>query len=290
MNPSTNSGGSSIPGARPGMIASGPSGNVPGPITSGPSPEMPVSMPSAPRGRSGSGGPKKGIIIGGILIVVGLVLGVVAVILMPKGGGGGGNNREVSFNELINYVTSGEDVDTEIDSEYSATNNYYFLDGWDTEEEKAKIYAGTKYLMDGFINTYKNGENERLNNLVKNTKDLFDFLYVVELKDEVINSSIFDEDETSESNYNNLKNRLMGYYDFSNLEDNMYVDGFLGAYNDWVNSIAIRDGENADFGLYRYVDKYYNMERNFVANVYTINAMLSGNYVVQEEEGENVEE
>lgn len=144
MNPSYNSGGTSVPGVKPGTIASGPApnnGNVPGvkpgTIASGPASAgsaMPAggSMPTGgsmsaqpqqnryipprqmnpapvmPMSGGASRKPKKGIIIGGILIVVALVLGIAAVMLMPRGGGGTANLSE-SLNDVTNFMFFGQD-------------------------------------------------------------------------------------------------------------------------------------------------------------------------------------
>ena len=106
MNPSYNSGGignAGVSGAGNvggGIYSSGvtPPVNSGRPGTSG----MPISSPPVMKIGGSSRGPRKGIIIGVILIVVALVLGILAVVLMPKGGSS--NNVATENTDFYKYA------------------------------------------------------------------------------------------------------------------------------------------------------------------------------------------
>lgn len=256
MNPSYNSG-SFNAGGNPGIIASTPDSALPEP--------QPMKLNGGARG-----GSRKGLVIGALLVVVVLVVVMVVVMVMPKGGGGANNSSDGAFNRLINYVTSGTESTADITAEYNVANDYYFLDGWDTEEEKAAIYAKTRELMDAFVAGYKDGDNEVLNNLVKEEKELFDFLEVIELKEEVIDADFMTIED--ENDRKNLKANLMKYYDFSTLNDNPYMNSFKEIYSAWIDSVV-----NGTGGVsYRYIDNYYNKDDNFVLILYYINDLMHG--------------
>lgn len=262
MNPSYNSGSSAsgvsnTSGVKPGMIASTSSDSAPEP--------MQLS--------GNSRGGKKGLLVVGLLIIVLLIVGVIVAVMMGGGKGGNNNSSGGTFNELINYVTSGDVSTADVNSEYDVKNSYYFLNGWNTEEEKSTIYTKTKDLMDKFVAGYKDGDSQVLNNLVKSTKEQFDFIYVVEMKEEVIENEVSYVKDVSD--LKNLKNKLMNYYDFTGLTDNDYVKKFLEVYEAWADSLVKPNfDKNNDVGSYAYVDPYFNMEKNFVANLYNINTLM----------------
>lgn len=303
MNPSYGNGMPSASGGRPGVISSGPdSASTP-----------PVSMPNV-SGRagsgfgrtSGSGGPKKGIIIGGILMILALGLGTAAVVVMMNSRNGSGNseNNIAAFNKLINYVTDGVELTSEIDTKYGASEDYYFLYGWDDEEEKREVYAKTEDLMNNFVSSYKNGDNEVLNNLVKNTKEQLDFIYVMDFSEKVLQLQAMKT--VIENGDARGKQVLLNQYDFSGLSDNPYVKKFTEVYAEWVDILVFEVGlyrergcvtgnyvdsscaENATNdmevvanGLFQDVRSYYNMSKQFVGNVYNINELIHGRVIME---------
>ena len=101
MNPSYNAGGSSIPGAKPGVIASGPD-------SSSQQPSIPVAPTPAPMSLGGarkSGGSKKWLLVGAGVLIVALIVVLVVFFVMPKNGGGNGSiTMSDSFNTLINMI------------------------------------------------------------------------------------------------------------------------------------------------------------------------------------------
>lgn len=317
MNPSYNSGSSdssvNTPGVKPGVIASGPDpadAPAPQPLST-PSPTMTprkkLRLPTG--GRSGSiptiggssrGGSKRGLIIGALVAIVILIVVLVVVLLM--GGGKGGNNKartDVSFNDLINYVTSGKESKSDVNDEYSITGSYYFVNGWSTEEEKSTIYAKTKELMDGFTASYKDGDNQILNNLVKSTKDLFDFIYVMNSKEKIygIEATMTIVKEGDEKG----KQKLVNHFAFSGLDDNSYAKSFSELYNDYIDALVNKVKVYKDNGCIsgNYIDdecikgktsetfedvnkyyldavRYYSLAGDFVENVYNINDLMHG--------------
>ena len=320
MNPSYNAGGSSIPGAKPGVIASGPdpSDAKPGVIASGPDeqPSVPVVSPLSNKpapmslggARRSSGGSKKWILIGAGVLIVALIVVLVVFAVMPKNGGGSGSiTMNNNFNVLINYITSGTKTDIAVTGEYDVANDYYFLDGWNNEEEKTAVYAETKTLMDKFVNGYSDGENATLNNLVKSTKEQFDFVYAMDLSEKVSGIEVIKVGVEKQSD--EAKRDLVNYYNFSSVGDNTYVNGFLEAYGAWLDAVlseinlykengcvangsindscmiskndaALNDKMSEIFekinDTYSYVNSYYHMAPNYVANIYDINTLLSG--------------
>ena len=327
MNPSYSSGSSdssvNTPGVKPGVIASGPDpADVPAPQPlSTPSPAMTprkkLRLPTG--GRSGSiptiggssrGGSKKGLIIGALVAIVILIVVLVVVLLM--GGGKGGNNKtrtDISFNDLINYITSGKESKSDVNDEYSITGSYYFVNGWSTEEEKSTIYAKTKELMDGFTASYKDCDNQILNNLVKSTKDLFDFIYAMNSKEKIygIEATMTIVKEGDEKG----KQKLVNHFAFSGLDDNSYAKSFSELYNDYIDALVNKVKVYKDNGCIsgNYIDDecikgktsetfedvnkyyldtvhYYNLSENFVGNVYNINNLMHGKTLMGEENNE----
>lgn len=294
MNPSYNAGG---------IIASGPD---PADVPSAPVSPAPVS----PMGLGGnSRRPKRGLLIGGLIVIVVLVVVLVVFLVMGGGKGGNGTNSNVSFNDLINYITSGKESKSDINDEYSITGNYYFVDGWSTDEEKTTIYNKTKQLMDGFSAGYKDGDNEILNNLVRSTKDLFDFVYAMNSKEKIYSTEatvtiVKEGDEKG-------KQKLINHFAFSGLDNNSYVKTFLEIYNDYLNALASKIKVYRDNGciVNNYFDdeclkgktsetfedvnkyyldavRYYNLAENFVGNVYNINNLMHGKTLMGEENNE----
>lgn len=265
-----------------------------------------------------SRGPKKGLIIGGLLVVVLLIVGL--VVGMNMMGNKGGNNAVSGgdknvFNDLINYVTSGTESNADVTDEYDAANEYYFLNGRENEEQKKEIYDETKTLLDDFVNSYKDGDDGALNNLVKSTKEQFDFMYKMDLIEKNTGTKIIED--AVKNGKEKAKQNAMNYYNFSGLKDNTYVSGFLESYESWVDAllnqvdfyqanacvsdvfimvdcISGKNDENlkneateisnnvAD--LYQNMTGYYDMARGYIANIYNINDILNGNAVVEDED------
>ena len=241
MNPSYNSGSgnsgaSNTPGVKPGVIASGPDpADVPAPqpLSVSTTPKVmprkslfgrrPNPAPAAPRIsqpmqlNTATNKPKKGLVIGGLVVIVLLIVGLLAGMMMG-GGKSGGGSTDGNFNRLINYVTSGTDSTAKVDKEYSALGDYYFLNGWDSQEEKAAVYAKTKELLDAFVAKYQDGENEVLNNLVKSTKEQFDFMDVVDLKEEISWSDVITTGV--KKGEKEIEKNMLDYYGFSIPSDN----------------------------------------------------------------------
>lgn len=295
MNPSYNSGGIYSSGVTP-------------PVT----PSAPISTPPSSMQIGGSSRkPRKGIVIGAILIVVALVLGILAVVLMPKGGGGNSGNagNNVAFNRLINYVVSGDELTSKVTDEYDYGYDYYFLEILDSDDDNAKVevYDTTGKLLRDFVNSYDK-ENENLDMAVKSTQSLFDFIDVVYRKEEnngenILSSWIANGQDIA-------KQEAMNYYNLSTDNDNAYINEFLEYYEIWVdavlekidfynglgciadnqldyecmvskntaetqnrmNEISRKVSEAYDEMLY-----YFDLARNFVAGVFSINNILNNN-------------
>ena len=294
MNPSYNSGGIYSSGVTP-------------PVT----PSAPISTPPSSMQIGGSSRkPRKGIVIGAILIVVALVLGILAVVMMPKGGGNSGNaGNNVAFNRLINYVVSGDELTSKVTDEYDYGYDYYFLDILDSDDDNAKVevYDTTGKLLRDFVNSYDK-ENENLDMMVKSTQSLFDFIDVVYRKEEnngenILSSWIVNGQDIA-------KQEAMNYYNLSPDNDNVYINEFLEYYEIWVDAVL----EKIDFynGLGCIADNqldyecmvskntaetqnrmneisrkvteaydemlyYFDLARNFVAGVFSINNTLNNN-------------
>ena len=296
MNPSYSNGG---------IIASGPDpADVPSTPVSAPTPQ-PMGLGASSRK------PKRGLIIGALSAIVILIVVLVVVLLMGGGkkNGGGSARTDVSFNDLINYITSGKESKSDINDEYSMTGSYYFETGWSTEEEKTTIYNKTKELMDGFTASYKDGDNQTLNNLVKTTKDLFDFIYAMNSKEKIygIEATMTIVKEGAEKG----KQKLVNHFDFSGLDDNSYAKSFKELYNDYmdalVNKVKVYKDNGCISGNYiddecikgkttetfedvnkYYLDtaRYYSLAENFVENVYNINNLMHGKTLMGEENSE----
>lgn len=324
MDSSYGNGGQNIPGAKPGVIASGPDApDIPGVTLESENPNGVLSKLSRKTGGSkmpvidGGGGPKrskKGLLFVGVaLIGVALIVGIVAVLLMGKGNGNTGTSTNVSFNDLINYITSGKESKSDINDEYDITKTYYFLDGWNTEEEKSAIYAKTSELMDGFVATYKDGENSTLNSLVKSTKDLFDFIYAMNSVEKIYGiettmTIIKDGD-------NKGKQKLVNHYTFSGLDNNAYEKDFLEVYNKYIDALTNKikvykengcvtgnyiddecmEGKTTDNfeevdKYYLEVTRYYDLSEDFVENVYGINNLMHGKTLMGESKEQESEQ
>ena len=199
MNPSYNSGGTNVPSVKPGTIASGPApnnGNVPsvkpGTIASGPAPAggampaggvapaqpqqnryiPPSSMnpaPVMPMSGGVSKKPKKGIIIGGILIVVALALGIAAVVLMPRGG---------DTNNLQNDASLS--IPQELIDAYSSFI-YYLVSGVDTQKNAdvsgGLLASGTKIKVDNYILSSSSDEKTQYFNTLCDKYNTFVDIY-----------------------------------------------------------------------------------------------------------------
>jgi hypothetical protein len=322
------SGAAGVPGAKPGVIASGPDPvNMPDEKPAGlslgsnrhlfrkPRAQAPRNFVMNVGGGAGagmgagagrkSGGPKKGLIIGGLAVVVVMVVVLVVFLVMRGGGGTSSTRTDVSFNDLINYITTGKESKSDIDSEYSITNDYYFLDGWNTQEEKNAIYNKTKQLMDGFVANYKDGDNGVLNNLVKSTKDLFDFVYAMNSKEKIygIESTMTIIKEGDEKG----KQKLVDHFVFFDLNNNNYAENFSELYSDYIDALINKVKIYRDNGCIsgNYIDeecikgkttetfedlnkyyldmtRYYNLAENFVGNIYNINSLLHGKTIMGE--------
>lgn len=273
------------------------------------------SVSSSRASGGGSRGSKKGLIIGGILIVL-LVVGLIVGLVVMNGSrkGGNSNSSNVAFNNLINYVTSGTKSNVDVTSEYDVANDYYFLNGWDDENQKKEIYDETKKMMDDFVGVYKDGDNQILNNLVKNTKDQFDFMYVMDSEEKVY--SMKAAMEIIKNGDSKGKQNLLNYYKFSGLDGNSYADEFLKVYSEWIDAliaeikiyednncisgmyidtecVANKNDENLNTtvaeatenanSLYSDVAYYYDLSSNFVNNVYYINDLLHGKVIMGED-------
>lgn len=258
---------------------------------------------------------KKFLVIGALAFAVILIVVLAVVALMGKGGGNGGVGS--SFNELINYVTSGQELKTDVNDDYDAMANYYFLNTWEDKDQKKQVYDTTKTLMDNFVAKYKDGENDALNKLVKSTKEQFDFMYVVDLGDKVYYSTammaIIKNGDTK------AKQNLMNRYNFNDLGDNSYAKSFLETYGEWIDALIAQVKLYKDNGcvfndvidmecmankndealkntlseigsnvasLSSVVVDYYDQADNFVGGVYYINNMLHGKPMMMEVENE----
>ena len=258
---------------------------------------------------------KKFLVVGALAFAVILIVVLAVVALMGKGGGNGGVGS--SFNELINYVTSGQELKTDVNDDYDVMANYYFLNTWEDKDQKKQVYDTTKTLMDNFVAKYKDGENDALNKLVKSTKEQFDFMYVVDLSDKVyyptVMAAIIKDGDAK------AKQNLMNRYDFANLGDNNQVKSFLEAYGEWIDAIAAQVKLYKDNGcliddnigmecmanksdealkntlsevsdsvasLSRAVTNYYDQASSFVEGLYYINNMLHGKPMMMESENE----
>lgn len=278
MNPSydnggpvgaSNAGGTSgvggVPGVKPGVIASGPS-DTPAAIASGPNamdaPNMPATpVPNAPvvsrqpTGRrpasseiilapsDGTKKRKRNLIIAGVVAGVLVLVGVVvAVVMLGRGNGGSVEIVNIpSFNRLINYVTSGEDSDVEITEPYNDFKDYYFSSDFDSEDIKIAVYDETKEMVDFFVEAYQNTDNQTLNDSVEAMGQMYDFMYVVDLK-----TPISEFDATIKIIKNGAtvaKEELLNYYDFSGLSDNIYVESFMESFTGWIDAMI----EEVDF-------------------------------------------
>ena len=341
MNPSYENGGQNIPGVKPGIIASGPDPEemppksiaTPAGLSIGqsrqPTGGRPMNMPvTTPVGgdtilkNDGAGSNKKSLIIGGVIAgAIILVLVVVFAVVMGNNGGGSNSNSgvldSVSFNRLINYVTTGEESEAEITSVYDDSESYYFSSDFESEEIKESVYDKTKDLLDKFAGNYQNGEIQSLNGLVKTVKNMYDFMYIVDLK-----APISEPDATKkiiENGETSATEELLAYYDFSNLSDNSYADSFYGAYANWVNALVdevrffrnyncvsdsymvlscvANKGEKivAEWNevkkkvkdSYEAWGAYLGNADDFVANIYAINDLLQGKSTIVVEDGED---
>lgn len=273
MNPSYSSGPSNS-GGQPGIVASGPDSS------------LPQGAEGTGNGRSGGFNfnnfinniPKKWLAIGAGVLVVILIIVVVAMGMGgKKSDGNNGTQKKITnsptyINKVINYIKDGTDSDKDINDSYDAAATYYFLSGWNNMEEKKAIYDKTKALMDEFVDNYKNGGDEVSDNVMKNTKDLFDLIYILDLKEKISTAVI--KPIVIKDGRDSAKKQTLEYYDLSQLKDNTYASSFSEAYNAWVNSLFGGSGNSNE--LYRAVSRYFKKDRSFIANVYDINDLIHG--------------
>ena len=159
--------------------------------------------------------------------------------------------------------------------------------------------------MDRFVNGYTDGENEMLNNLVKSTKEQFNFVYAMDLSEKIYQMAattmIIKEGDSK------AKQDLLNHYELPDSNSNVYTTEFLKVYNEWIDALISQvnlyqnngcvmndyiDSEcmknkNIEVpgdanGLYMNVLSYYNMASGFVGNVYNINDLLQGKTLVKE--------
>ncbi|MBQ3440989.1 hypothetical protein IJG27_01605 [Candidatus Saccharibacteria bacterium] len=317
MDPSYNNSGqnatgnSGIPGAKPGVIASGPdtpSAEVPvldvgadaqnpngifaglsrrptggrplgSRMDSGPITTQPIDKVTPSGGQRQS---RRGLLIAGMaLIGLALIAGVVALIMMTRGNKNETPNANAinmpSFNSLINYVSSGVESDTKINKEYDASDKYYLSAV--TGDEKKEAYERTGDLMKKFVADYEanygeeqeNINQERIAVLIKSTNELFDFINVINFREKISGHEISVMNEKDGAAV--AKTQAMAYYDFSKIKENSYVTDFMDSYETWVD--ALLNNSSIVNAAYSYVMRYYDMTDDFVASVYAINDLLN---------------
>lgn len=151
MNPSYNAGGingaggtAGVPGAKPGVIASG----ADAPEISAPAPSAPMSLNNS--GRSG-GSAKKWILIVAGIVIVALIVVLIVFAVRPRNGGGSVNST--TLGQLSNYVETGAGFEAEL-SEKPDDKYIFAIAIGDTGDQTvvANYYAGLKERMSNFEN------------------------------------------------------------------------------------------------------------------------------------------
>lgn len=317
MNPSYNSGGlgnAGISGAGSvgggsvggGIYSSGvtPPANPGATGISGTSGAPIVSPPVMKIGNS-SRKPRKGMIIGAVLLILALVLGILAVVMMPKGGGQKTTANNTTFNKLINYVVSGEESTAAFVGEFNYSDDYYFLGIVNEGDNTAttELYNTTKKLLDDFVEKY-NKDDKNLDMVVIPVKNLFDFMEVIYYKKMINISNLLADWSTGGNDV--AKQNAMGYYGFATDTNNAYINGFLIGYETWVDAVLEEIKFYSDISCisvnkldydcavskdaagtaeklekmnssYDEIYDYFHLGEKFVAGIFSINDVLNGN-------------
>lgn len=183
MDSSYGNGGQNIPGAKPGVIASGPDApDIPGVTLESENPNGVLSKISRKPSNSGSvvvdggGGPKrsnrKGLVFVGVaLIGIALIAGIVAVMLMGKGGGNnGGVGGEVktlreAFSNVANYLLAG-DVNIAANLDEANIDNAAFVEIAKTASyEEQNAYFDTANNHIATLRNFASGNDDLIDNI-----------------------------------------------------------------------------------------------------------------------------
>lgn len=165
MDSSYGNGGQNIPGAKPGVIASGPDApDIPGVTLESENPNGVLSKLSRKSGGNkmpvidGGGGPKqskKGLLfVGMALIGIALIIGIVALVLMGKGNNNSNGNSATGeyaqFYNYANYILDGQDVASADLGSYNKLANYAATDAFNKND--TEYFNKANELWQAFYN------------------------------------------------------------------------------------------------------------------------------------------
>lgn len=178
------------------------------------------------------------------------------------------NNYKKSFNEFANYVISGTDSDKEIEEKYNASENYYFLVEQSTEESRKALFEKVDLLLDNFVNAYKlipkdsfsnDEDHTKIDDIISDEREIFSFIKVVYIKRMLRQIDI--ERKFLELGRDNLKTEMLSYYDFSDLNNNQYLNDFSELFNAWVEAQLDVLNTLQEYGCAATINVYVNCSK-----------------------------
>ena len=238
--------------------------------------------------------PKKGIIIGGILIVVALALGIAAVVLMPKGDSSNNLATEnTDFYKYANYLLYGKSNANADLGAYDENANYAVVTAFD--EGNTSYFDTLRDFWNGFYKRVAEDDNisetSTLRGEVDWQNELMDFVEKYAKTDEWDDEKLLEiylqngfesANNVIENNYDNLKNTI--YERGSSYVDDLINNGkvTLDLYSAYNNYGCIKDGsiddaciennmENLDGAVVNYFERIVDSDTTILED--TLNDM-----------------
>lgn len=282
MNPSYNSGSGSNAGGQNNI---GAPGTKPGVIASGPDPEdapaTPISIPAASKESSrskissllgkrkssastggsvispmgpqpmqlsgNSGKPKKGLIFGGLAVIVILIVALVIGMNVGKGGKSGNKvvNTSTAFNEMAKYMLFGDANDNKNIADVKVENSEFAVvaQNGDYKKQQSFFEKAKEYIV-ALKNTTTNTDSE----LAKDVLNLEDEVVVLEnlsliAYTDILMSPYISDDKTTQTQINDVEiNSTDKYKGILELNKNLIADS-KKLYQNFSSAGCFKDGE-----------------------------------------------
>lgn len=245
MNPSYNAGGingaggtAGVPGAKPGVIASG----ADAPEISAPAPSAPMSLNNS--GRSG-GSAKKWILIVAGIVIVALIVVLIVFAVRPRNGSGNGQttNYSYAYSDFLDYADYYLGT-TDFSKPYTVLDTYAAEDA--IEAKNANFFEKAKEKYSTFSNVV-NGEDTELKTAVDDYAKLLELVYLyskitVLSDDDVLN--LYNETKDKDATIDTVTKSYAGMAETTYQDISTAIEKENEYYKALVEMIALYDTNN----------------------------------------------
>ena len=258
--------------------------------------------------------PRKPLLIGIALAILAVIILIVVIVSSNTSTNNASiGNLKTNFNRFANYVTSGNELASEINPDLDIFYNYYFVNEQyaDIEERTSVIYK-TGSLFSAFLADYQtligkvqlSSNDQQLVAIVNETYQLLNFFGEVYTKPVITPNDVANAYIKGGSAQ--VLQYINGYY--NELPDNTYFSDFMTTLRNWANwqiqildlyssagcaiggtsckieddaiTTKIREYNDSLSNAGSSLNSYYNLSENFVLKVFVMNALVNNGDVL----------